>query len=39
MEAACEYYEATGKDAFLKAMCRYADYIYDTFMCTSGLLL
>jgi len=31
MEAACAYYEATGKDAFLKAMCRYADYIYDTF--------
>ena len=31
MEAACAYYEATGKDAFLKAMCKYADYIYDTF--------
>lgn len=31
MEAACAYYEATGKNAFLKAMCKYADYIYDTF--------
>lgn len=31
MEAACAYYEATGKDRFLKAMCKYADYIYDTF--------
>jgi len=27
MEAAAAYYEATGKDAFLKAMCKYADYI------------
>ena len=27
MEAACAYYEATGKDRFLKAMCRYADLI------------
>ena len=31
MEAACAYYEATGKDLFLKVMCKYADYIYDTF--------
>lgn len=31
MEAACAYYETTGKDRFLKAMCKYADYIYDTF--------
>lgn len=27
MEAAVAYYNATGKDKFLKAMCRYADYI------------
>ncbi len=27
MEAAAAYYEATGKRAFLDAMCRYADYI------------
>lgn len=31
MEAACAYFEATGKDALLKIMCKYADYIYDTF--------
>ena len=31
IEAACAYYQATGKDAFLNAMIRYADYIYDTF--------
>lgn len=31
MEAACAYYEATGKDRFLKVMCKYADYIYDVF--------
>lgn len=31
MEAACAYYEATGKDKFLKAMCKFADYIYDVF--------
>ncbi len=31
MEAACAYYAATGKDALLNAMIRYADYIYDTF--------
>lgn len=31
IEAACAYYEATGKDKFLRAMCKYADYIYDTF--------
>jgi DUF1680 family protein len=27
MEAAVAYYEATGKDKFLKLMCRYADHI------------
>ena len=27
MEAAAAYYESTGKDALLKAMCKYADYI------------
>ena len=32
MEAAVAYYHATGKDAFLKAMCRYADYIEKVFM-------
>jgi len=32
MEAACAYYEATGKDRFLKAMIRYADYIAKVFM-------
>lgn len=32
IEAACAYYRATGKDALLRAMCRYADYIYDTFL-------
>lgn len=31
MEAACVYYEATGKDRFLKAMCRYADLIERVF--------
>lgn len=31
MEAACAYYEATGKDAFLKAMCRFADDIERVF--------
>ena len=31
MEAACAYYEATGKDRFLKAMCRYADFIEKVF--------
>jgi len=31
MEAACAYYQATGKKAFLEAMCRYADLIYDVF--------
>ncbi len=28
IEAACAYYEATGKDALLKAARRFADYIY-----------
>lgn len=32
IEASVAYYNATGKDRFLKCMCRYADYIYDTFM-------
>ena len=31
MEAAVAYYKATGKDAFLNAMCRYADYIEQVF--------
>ncbi len=31
MEAAIAYRRATGKDAFLKAMCRYADLIEKTF--------
>lgn len=31
MEAAVAYYEATGKDRFLKAMCKYADYIEKVF--------
>lgn len=31
MEAAIAYRDATGKDAFLKAMCRYADYIEKAF--------
>lgn len=31
MEAAVAYYNATGKDAFLKAMCKYADYIERVF--------
>lgn len=32
MEAAIAYADATGKDAFLKLMCRYADYIEKIFM-------
>lgn len=32
MEAAVAYYEATGKDRFLKCMCKYADYIAKVFM-------
>ncbi len=31
MEAAVAYYDATGKDRFLKAMCKYADYIEKRF--------
>lgn len=31
MEAAVAYKEATGKDKFLKAMCKYADYIEEVF--------
>lgn len=31
MEAAVAYQDATGKDALLKAMCRYADYIEQVF--------
>ena len=31
MEAAVAYHDATGKDTFLKAMMRYADYIYQVF--------
>lgn len=32
IEAAVAYFEATGKDKFLKLMCRFADYIYDVFV-------
>ena len=32
MEAACAWYEATGKDDFLKAVCRLADRIYHVFV-------
>ncbi len=32
MEAACAYYEATGRDRFLKIMEKYADYIAKVFM-------
>lgn len=32
MEAAVAYYEATGKRAFLDAMCKYADYIEKVFV-------
>ena len=32
MEAACAYYNATGRDRFLKIMERYADYIAKVFM-------
>lgn len=31
IEAAVAYYEITGKDRFLKAMCKYADYIEKVF--------
>lgn len=31
IEAACAYYEATGEDRFLKAVCRYADLIEKVF--------
>lgn len=31
MEAAAAYYEATGKDKFLRIMCRFADLICDVF--------
>ena len=32
IEAAVAYYNATGKDRFLKYMCRFADHIYDVFL-------
>lgn len=32
IEAAVAYYNATGKDKFLKFMCRYVDYIYKVFI-------
>ncbi len=32
MEAACAYYQATGKDRMLKLMEKYADYIYRVFV-------
>ncbi|GLO65435.1 hypothetical protein MACH08_12190 [Oceanobacillus kimchii] len=31
IEAAVTYYRVTGKDKFLNVMCKYADYIVDTF--------
>ncbi len=31
IEGAIAYYEATGHDRFLKATCRFADYVYDRF--------
>lgn len=31
IEAACAYYEATGRDRFLRLMEKYADYIYKVF--------
>ncbi len=31
-EAAVAYFEATGRDRFLKVACRYADYIYKVFV-------
>ena len=31
-EAAVAYYEATGRDRFLKSMCKYADYIHKVFV-------
>lgn len=31
IEAAVAYYQVTGKDKFLNVMCKYADYIVDTF--------
>lgn len=32
IEAACAWYEATGKDDFLQAVCRLADHIYRVFV-------
>ncbi len=32
IEAAVAYYEATGKDKFLKAMCKYTDYVEKVFL-------
>lgn len=32
IEGAVAYFEATSKDKFLHIMCKYADYIYDTFL-------
>lgn len=31
IEAAVAYYKATGKDKFLKVLCRFADYMYEVF--------
>jgi len=38
MEAAVEYYKATGKDKLLKVMCRYADHIDSVFGSQNGKL-
>ena len=37
LEAAIAYHEATGKDAFLQAMMRYMDHIYDVFEPYTGV--
>lgn len=36
IEAAVAYYEATGKDKFLKVVSKFADYIYTVFGCEEG---
>lgn len=38
IEAAVAYYEATGKDKFLKVVCRFADYMYEVFGKEEGKL-
>lgn len=36
IEAAVAYYKATGKDKFLKVMCKFADYMYEVFGSEEG---